>query len=88
MSSLREYVPLKQGLRHLFVSHLDPPLLREYVPLKQGLRPTNDFRIIDTKTLREYVPLKQGLRPRKCQTTFGTHSNLREYVPLKQGLRR
>ena len=38
--ALREYVPLKQGLRHAvqFVMWKRRPRLREYVPLKQGLR--------------------------------------------------
>ena len=36
---LREYVPLKQGLRHeLLLSERQFVILREYVPLKQGLR--------------------------------------------------
>ena len=35
---LREYVPLKQGLRQLLQNFSCNFLLREYVPLKQGLR--------------------------------------------------
>ena len=37
---LREYVPLKQGLRPVRTPGVVAALaLREYVPLKQGLRP-------------------------------------------------
>ena len=40
LSALREYVPLKQGLRHTFFEVMPAAFwLREYVPLKQGLRP-------------------------------------------------
>ena len=39
---LREYLPLKQGLRHIFSStNITFMFLREYLPLKQGLRLTN-----------------------------------------------
>ena len=36
--SLREYVPLKQGLRRTATPAGAAVVLREYVPLKQGLR--------------------------------------------------
>ena len=60
---LREYVPLKQGLRlcSLF-PRTSNQQLREYVPLKQGLRLANDELFEHKCQLREYVPLKQGLR--------------------------
>ena len=62
MSILREYLPLKQGLRHTRQKRDSKraPVLREYLPLKQGLRPyPTGLRLL---WLREYLPLKQGLR--------------------------
>ena len=62
MACLREYVPLKQGLRlALLKRNLLHDELREYVPLKQGLR-LLCCSCISHNRLREYVPLKQGLR--------------------------
>ena len=60
---LREYLPLKQGLRLIInFYHIIFCILREYLPLKQGLRQlailSHCFFI-----LREHLPLKQGLRP-------------------------
>ena len=84
---LREYVPLKQGLRLvLFDIMVMTTVLREYVPLKQGLR--------RHYLVKFYASLKA---PRVCSTKtriktaylpLGSFSApLREYVPLKQGLR-
>ena len=86
--NLREYVPLKQGLRQgilkVIISNMG---LREYVPLKQGLRPRmKDSSNFHQCKLREYVPLKQGLRRIGYLPCHEIHG-LREYVPLKQGLR-
>ena len=62
-TELREYVPLKQGLRRYETSFLTTIYtLREYVPLKQGLRLAIPPRLEGGASLREYVPLKQGLR--------------------------
>ena len=60
--SLREYLPLEQGLRlndGFFLLVVD---LREYLPLEQGLRLENAHVIRAHKALREYLPLEQGLR--------------------------
>ena len=78
---LREYVPLKQGLRLLWnIAKGLLCCLREYVPLKQGLRQIVFIFLLFLHYLREYVPLKQGLRllmsistlffitPRVCST--------------------
>ena len=78
---LREYVPLKQGLRLRGLSFITAlSALREYVPLKQGLRRGIIYCTGAGIVLREYVPLKQGLRrqqapsrswhypPRVCST--------------------
>ena len=84
MSILREYLPLKQGLRHTRQKRDSKraPVLREYLPLKQGLRPDpTGLRLL---WLREYLPLKQGLRPYPTGLRLLW---LREYLPLKQGLR-
>ena len=66
MSSLREYLPLKQGLRqHNGVwSKINECCLREYLPLKQGLRHivNGSSKFLCLSILREYLPLKQGLR--------------------------
>ena len=87
-SALREYVPLKQGLRpHRRSGSYEPLHLREYVPLKQGLRLDLFVVICYCISLREYVPLKQGLRPRTISLYNSLKLLLREYVPLKQGLR-
>ena len=40
LTPLREYLPLKQGLRLSLIKELAQEKLREYLPLKQGLRPT------------------------------------------------
>ena len=62
---LREYLPLKQGLRlKLSVLNSKLKVLREYLPLKQGLRQSYGcFSLFLFHFLREYLPLKQGLRP-------------------------
>ena len=84
---LREYLPLKQGLRLLKFNNIHNNMhLREYLPLKQGLRPTYLVVFINNGWLREYLPLKQGLRPHGCLLSTRCVA-LREYLPLKQGLR-
>ena len=86
---LRDYLPLKQGLRPV----LRPPLrypqtfLRDYLPLKQGLRlplmrtfiaPLFSQRLSSTKTRIKTVAF----------ISFSFYwLNLRDYLPLKQGLR-
>ena len=86
---LRDYIPLKQGLRPLRTRMPGNKVrLRDYIPLKQGLRPyiflnTNWFHI----KLRDYIPLKQGLRRRSHDLSTYSVKTLRDYIPLKQGLR-
>ena len=60
---LREYGPLKQGLRHFYNPTLfQSRILREHGPLKQGLRLLSIILRPLSDSLREHGPLKQGLR--------------------------
>ena len=61
--ALREYVPLKQGLRQVRVTsilgYLTPPrVCSTYTMIKTSAICHEEA----TRVLREYVPLKQGLR--------------------------
>ena len=79
--NLREYVPLKQGLRQVYGSALvRGEVLREYVPLKQGLRlfnirPQNFYcppRVCSTKTRiktwNKFFHKRKENAPRVCST--------------------
>ena len=67
---LREYVPLKQGLR------LDMNVLRlqceapRVCSAKTRIKTNASYCVLDIERLREYVPLKQGLRRRKKNWTM------------------
>ena len=86
--SLRDHLPLEQGLRLDFVSisFNDFHDLRDHLPLEQGLRPE--------KTLFSPEP-KDSQRPSAIRTrikTWDRHCcfhgwSLRDHLPLEQGLR-
>ena len=85
---LREYVPLKQGLRQEFpILNNNAPWLREYVPLKQGLR----LIIISPLSFLSETPrvcsIKTRIKTFRGRSYSCQCNPLREYVPLKQGLR-
>ena len=74
---LREYGPLKQGLRPNDIDVGIPTCstLREYGPLKQGLRHSKSVAICYLVALREYGPLKQGLRLSTTSIPFSLKSS-------------
>ena len=64
--SVRDYLPLQQGLRLLFHSFISLNLMcvKDYLPLQQGLRPQNMvYPTFHSGGVRDYLPLQQGLRP-------------------------
>ena len=63
--SVREHIPLEQGLRRRFLLLLlRLHSVREHIPLEQGLRRSVCFIIyFNTFLVREHIPLEQGLRP-------------------------
>ena len=65
MRSIREHIPLEQGLRPIShrVSPLSVFIIREHIPLEQGLRQLCDISRIHHRHIREHIPLEQGLRP-------------------------
>ena len=85
ISPLREYLPLKQGLR--------PDTERERVQrtsqrvssIKTRIKTMVLGSVHSHSLLREYLPLKQGLRP-DDRVNKEAAQWLREYLPLKQGL--
>ena len=85
---LREYGPLKQGLRLPYISATlgvcsSPRVWSTKTRIKTQQAESQDIYHV---ALREYGPLKQGLRP--SSNIYKLHNNrLREYGPLKQGLR-
>ena len=60
---LREYLPLKQGLRHdslqMKHSHHHAPRVSS---IKTRIKTNKETKITLLSPLREYLPLKQGLR--------------------------
>ena len=86
--ALREYLPLKQGLRHHnFSVFVRFPVSPRVSSIKTRIKTPLHLPFRQSEGLREYLPLKQGLR--HCLKLFvnSTACRLREYLPLKQGLR-
>ena len=63
--SVRDYLPLQQGLRPLsLLQTRQRREVRDYLPLQQGLRQgLTAVAVIDFFVVRDYLPLQQGLRP-------------------------
>ena len=62
LSPLREYLPLKQGLRQQFLvqKHIQfPPRVSS---IKTRIKTHEHSSLVEQRSLREYLPLKQGLR--------------------------
>ena len=86
--SLREYLPLKQGLRHILHLKVLYALSTPRVSSIKTRIKTKAFLYNKRNSieLREYLPLKQGLRLLILLLLLKA-AVLREYLPLKQGLR-
>ena len=90
--SLREHIPLKQGLRPSYpVIHAPSYRLREHIPLKQGLRHSLTCHSMPLATLREHIPLKQGLRQEyekhayhqpQTQRAYSTKTRIKTFLLL------
>ena len=67
--SVREHIPLEQGLRLIGVpSSLSGYSVREHIPLEQGLRPLfYKFKCVTIDPVREHIPLEQGLRKKNLE---------------------
>ncbi len=74
IASVRDHIPLKQGLRHCLLALAKSLCLtvRDHIPLKQGLRPIAVSVIVERpELLRDHIPLKQGLRRLPCEPFIG-----------------
>ncbi len=61
--SVRDYLPLQQGLRPVTLrSLLQASTVRDYLPLQQGLRQYETPMARRRSDVRDYLPLQQGLR--------------------------
>ena len=84
---LREYLPLKQGLRQIEISLQRSLVTQRVSSIKTRIKTILMLmRWLMIVSLREYLPLKQGLR-RNVVVLWQYVHPLREYLPLKQGLR-
>ena len=85
---IRNYIPLKQGLRQFLPFLLLSLDIRNYIPLKQGLRLKIGAIRLLLLCVRKYIPLEQGLRPLHLSLLKEFPQVIRKYIPLQQGLRR
>ena len=89
LATLKEYIPIKQGLRHFhLVFQRLQLLLKEYIPIKQGLRLYDTENFLHTLIFTQRVySNKTRIKTRLIRRRRRRPCNLKEYIPIKQGLR-
>ncbi|MBZ4676108.1 MAG: hypothetical protein JG782_727 [Anaerophaga sp.] len=73
-STVKEGIPLKQGLRLRSCTNRNSLGVKEGIPLKQGLRPIDEVATGEQQPVKEGIPLKQGLRQEPNMTCDSFHA--------------